>query len=195
MKKSASQPISPRTLASLRGKKVMVTGACGTVGQQLVQQLLAHFEIAALTGLDNNESALMFLDERHSTRGNARFVLCDVRDLGALLRETRKVDILFHAAAYKHVYLCERSPIEAIQTNILGVQNVIQAAVENGIERSGICELRQSSQPDQRDGYVEADGGAPDHRGRASSRPGQRTFPIDPVWQRSGLARFCHSHF
>lgn len=113
----------------------MVTGACGTVGQQLVQQLLAHFEIAALTGLDNNESALMFLDERHSTRGNARFVLCDVRDLGALLRETRKVDILFHAAAYKHVYLCERSPIEAIQTNILGVQNVIQAAVENGIER------------------------------------------------------------
>ncbi len=127
--------VSPRTIAILRGKRVLVTGACGTVGQQLVEQLLARFEIAALTALDHNESALMFLEERHSARGNARFVLSDVRDLGSLLRETRNVDILFHAAAYKHVYLCERSPLEAIQTNILGVQNVIHAAVENGVER------------------------------------------------------------
>ncbi len=135
MNRHVSQLVSPRTIAILRGKRVLVTGACGTVGQQLVEQLLARFEIAALTALDHNESALMFLEERHSARGNARFVLSDVRDLGSLLRETRNVDILFHAAAYKHVYLCERSPLEAIQTNILGVQNVIHAAVENGVER------------------------------------------------------------
>jgi len=113
----------------------MVTGACGTVGQQLVRQLIQDFEIAALIGLDNNESELMFLEERHLAHPNARFILCDIRDLSSLLRETRKVDILFHAAAYKHVYICERSPLEAIQTNVLGVQNVIQAATENGIER------------------------------------------------------------
>jgi FlaA1/EpsC-like NDP-sugar epimerase len=119
----------------LRGKRVMVTGACGTVGQQLVRQLIQDFEIAALIGLDNNESELMFLEERHLAHPDARFILCDIRDLSSLLRETRKVDILFHAAAYKHVYICERSPLEAIQTNVLGVQNVIQAATENGIER------------------------------------------------------------
>lgn len=127
------ESVSPRTLGALRGKKVLVTGACGTIGKQLVQQLLSRFELAALTGLDNNESALMFLDESN-TRYGARFVLCDMRDLGALVRETRKVDIIFHVAAYKHVYLCERSPLEAIQTNILGVQNVIQAALENNVE-------------------------------------------------------------
>jgi FlaA1/EpsC-like NDP-sugar epimerase len=135
MSVSSFQSISPRTIASLRGKKVLVTGASGTVGQQLVEQLLTRFDIAAVTGLDNNESALMFLEQRHSAHDKARFVLGDVRDLASLVRETRNVNILFHAAAYKHVYLCERSPLEAIQTNILGVQNVIQAAIENGIER------------------------------------------------------------
>lgn len=113
----------------------MVTGACGTVGQKLVRQLLERFDVGALTGIDNNESELMFLEERHARFSNARFLLCDVRDRAALLRETRKVDVLFHAAAYKHVYICERSPLEAVQTNILGVQNVVQAAVDNGIER------------------------------------------------------------
>ena len=142
MNKSASQPISPRTLASLRGKKVMVTGA---VGQQLVQQLLAHFEIAALTGLDNNESALMFLDERHSTRGNARFVLCDVRDLGALLRE--KARSTFYSMRLLQARLSVRAPIKP-STNILGVQNVIQAAVENGIERFHLrAPTKQSTRP------------------------------------------------
>jgi FlaA1/EpsC-like NDP-sugar epimerase len=119
----------------LRGKRVMVTGACGTVGQSLVNHLVESFDIGSLTGLDNNESELMFLEEHHRARRDVHFLLCDIRDQPALLRETRKIDVLFHAAAYKHVYICERSPMEAIQTNILGVQNVIRAATENGIER------------------------------------------------------------
>lgn len=127
--------ISTCAVDYLRGKRVLVTGACGTVGQQLVQQLLERFEVGMLTGIDHNESQLMFLEERHSGRTGVRFRLCDIRDLAALLRETRNVDVLFHAAAYKHVYLCERSPLEAIQTNVLGVQNIVQCAVENGIER------------------------------------------------------------
>jgi FlaA1/EpsC-like NDP-sugar epimerase len=127
--------ILERVHGYLRGKRVMVTGACGTVGRKLVYQLIESFEVGSLTGLDNNESELMFLEERHLAHRNARFILCDIRDLPSLLRETRRVDVLFHAAAYKHVYICERSPLEAIQTNVLGVQNVIQAATENGIER------------------------------------------------------------
>jgi FlaA1/EpsC-like NDP-sugar epimerase len=130
---SASVP--QRTSDCLRGKHVLVTGACGTVGQRLVEQLFSEFEVGSLTCVDNNESELMFLEERQSGRHNARFVLCDIRDLPSLLRETRRVNVLFHAAAYKHVYLCERSPLEAIQTNVLGVQNIVQAAIENGVER------------------------------------------------------------
>jgi FlaA1/EpsC-like NDP-sugar epimerase len=119
----------------LRGKRILVTGACGTVGHNLVNQLIESFNVGSLIGLDNNESELTFLEASYNSRRDVRFLLCDIRDLSSLLRETRKIDVLFHAAAYKHVYMCERSPLEAIQTNVLGVQNVIQAATENGIER------------------------------------------------------------
>jgi FlaA1/EpsC-like NDP-sugar epimerase len=127
--------IAERARSYLRGKRVMVTGACGTVGRNLVNQLVGSFDVGSLAGLDNNESELMFLEEHHRGRRDVRFFLCDIRDQASLLRETRKIDIIFHAAAYKHVYICERSPLEAIQTNVLGVQNVIQAATENNIER------------------------------------------------------------
>jgi NAD(P)-dependent dehydrogenase (short-subunit alcohol dehydrogenase family) len=121
--------------AYLRGKRVMVTGVCGTVGKQLARQLLENFEIASLTGIDNNESELAFLEERYGARYDAHFLLADIRDLAAITRETRNIEVLFHAAAYKHVFLCERSPFEAIQTNVIGVHNITRAAVENGVAR------------------------------------------------------------
>ena len=132
---TSDDPVRQQARAYLRGKRVMITGVCGTIGQRLALHLLDDFEIGSLVGLDNNESELAFLDERHAGRGDVHFVLGDIRDLGVVTRESRGIDVLFHAAAYKHVYLCERSPLEAIQTNVLGVQNVLQSAVENDIER------------------------------------------------------------
>jgi FlaA1/EpsC-like NDP-sugar epimerase len=131
----ADDSISQRAHDYLRGKSILVTGACGTVGKQLVRQLLERFDVGKLTGIDHNESELVFLEERYGHKTNARFLLCDVRDQAALSRETRRIDVLFHAAAYKHVNMCERSPLEAIQTNVLGVQNVVQAAIENDVAR------------------------------------------------------------
>lgn len=131
----ATDNIPKRTRDYLCGKRVLVTGACGTVGNQLIRQLLERFEVGSLTGIDHNEGGLVLLEGRYHNHSHARFLLCDVRDQAALFRETRRIDVVFHAAAYKHVYLCERSPLEAIQTNVLGVQNVVQAAIENGVAR------------------------------------------------------------
>jgi FlaA1/EpsC-like NDP-sugar epimerase len=61
--------------------------------------------------------------------------LADIRDRDKLRRRMQQIDVVFHAAAFKHVILCERSPFEAVQTNIMGVQNVISAASENQVER------------------------------------------------------------
>lgn len=119
----------------LKGKRVFVTGACGTIGRELVRQLLTDHEIGELIGIDNSESELFFLEQRFLQHDNARFFLADVRDNKKLSRQMKHMQIVFHTAAFKHVILCERSPFEAIQTNIIGVQNVISAAAENKVEK------------------------------------------------------------
>lgn len=116
-------------------KRVLVTGACGTVGRELVRQLLEEYGVGELIALDNNESELFFLEQTCSEYSNASFFLADVRDREKLSRKMRHMNIVFHVAAFKHVILCERSPFEAVQTNILGVQNVVSAASENKVER------------------------------------------------------------
>lgn len=116
-------------------KRVLVTGCCGTVGQELVRQLLEEYGVAELVGIDNNESELFFLEQRFLEFPCAHFSLADVRDRTELSRKVDGIDMVFHTAAYKHVILCERSPYEAVQTNILGVQNLIQATSEAGVKR------------------------------------------------------------
>src|SRR6185437_3110616 len=92
---AAADMISERARDYLRGKRVLVTGACGTVGKQLVRQLVERFEVGSLIGIDHNESELVFLEERYRGYPHARFLLCDIRDQAALLRETRRVGVLF----------------------------------------------------------------------------------------------------
>ena len=111
----------------LKDKRVLVTGACGTIGRELVRQALEDFQVAECIGIDNNESELFFLGEEFGRFDNANFFLGDVRDKDKLLRRTRGVDVVFHAAALKHVGLCERSPFEAVQSNILAIQNLVAA--------------------------------------------------------------------
>ena len=116
-------------------KKVLVTGACGTVGQELVRQMLEDYEVGELIALDNNESEIFFLEQTFAAHSNARFFLADVRDHDKLYRKMEGMHVVFHTAAFKHVVLCERSPFEAVQTNIFGVQNVISAANKAKVER------------------------------------------------------------
>ncbi len=120
---------------SFVGKRVLVTGACGTVGRELVRQLLAEFGVASLVGIDHDESELVFLGGEFSRRYDAKFFLADIRDRDSMVQWAKKVDVIFHTAANKHVYLCEHSPMEAVHTNITGLQNVIHAALHNEIER------------------------------------------------------------
>jgi FlaA1/EpsC-like NDP-sugar epimerase len=114
--------------------RVLITGPCGTVGRELLAQLVARGP-REIIGIDNNESELFLLSQEYRDRPEVRLLLGDVRDPSALMRRARGVDVVIHTAALKHVGLCEESPRDAVLTNVVGVQNLIDAAYENGVSR------------------------------------------------------------
>ncbi|MDB3986526.1 polysaccharide biosynthesis protein, partial [Pseudomonadales bacterium] len=116
------------------GKTVLVTGSCGTVGAELIHQLMLS-NASTIICLDNNETELFFQRERYRDSGKLVSYFVDMRDRDALKLRFRDVDIVLHTAALKHVGICEDSPGQAIATNILGTQNVIDAALDNHCER------------------------------------------------------------
>lgn len=124
-------------MTMLDGKRVLITGVCGTVGSELARQVLGGVggRVKEFVGIDNNESNLFFLDQEFIEDDRARFFVGDIRDRQMLNGLMEGIDVVFHSAALKHVILCERSPFEAVQTNIHGVQNIIWAASRNNVEK------------------------------------------------------------
>jgi len=122
-------------MINLKGKTIAITGCCGTVGSELVNLLLNDYQVGELIGLDNNETELFFQQQRHKHHDKAKFFLCSIRDRDRLVELLKDVDIVYHSAAFKHVTLCEHSPFDAVQTNIIGVKNVIEASKICGVER------------------------------------------------------------
>ncbi len=118
----------------VRDKSFMVTGSCGTVGAELVRQLVAA-EAGHVVCVDNNETELFFQHEQYRATGRVSCHLADIRDREALQLRMQGVEIVLHSAALKHVGLCEDSPNQAVRTNIDGTQNVIDAALGNRVER------------------------------------------------------------
>ena len=117
-----------------KGKRVLITGVCGTVGRELLTQLAARGPDEIL-GIDNNESELFFLSDTYRDNRSVHRYLGDIRDRDKLMRKFAGMDVVLHTAALKHVILCEESPRDAVQTNIAGVQNVIDAALHNNVGR------------------------------------------------------------
>lgn len=119
-------------------RRVLVTGAAGSIGSELCRQILAHAPWS-LVLVDQNETGLFELEQEIlQRRPDARCdaVVCDVarpERVDNLLRRTRP-HVVFHAAAYKHVPLMERCPVEAVANNVFGTFVVASAAEEHGVE-------------------------------------------------------------
>jgi FlaA1/EpsC-like NDP-sugar epimerase len=121
----------------LVNRRVLVTGAGGSIGSELCRQL-ARFNPAELIMLDRDESALH--EVQLSIHGRAlldtpQTVLADLRDEATInhIFDTRKPEVVFHAAALKHLPLLERYPLEAYQTNVLGTLTLLNAAQRTGV--------------------------------------------------------------
>jgi FlaA1/EpsC-like NDP-sugar epimerase len=123
----------------LRGKRVLVTGAGGSIGSELCSQI-HRYSPAELMMLDRDESALHAVQlsiEGRALLDTPNLILADIRDAETILQlfNQRKPEVVFHAAALKHLPLLEMYPAEAIKSNVYGTLNILDAAVRSGVER------------------------------------------------------------
>ena len=116
-----------------KGKKILITGGTGSLGQALTKRLL-EYDIDAIRIFSRNESKQIDMESKFSDK-RLRFLLGDIRDFDRLNRAFEDIDIVFHAAALKHVPVIEYNPFEAIKTNVIGSQNVISACLQQNVER------------------------------------------------------------
>jgi FlaA1/EpsC-like NDP-sugar epimerase len=128
-----------RIAGYLRGRTVLVTGGGGSIGGELCRQVL-HFGAAQLLVLGRGENSVFeTVQQLHEQPGECEVVpiICDVQDRGSLRHvfDTYRPDVVFHAAAHKHVPLMEQHPAEAVKNNVLGTLNVVELAVAHHVNR------------------------------------------------------------
>jgi Predicted nucleoside-diphosphate sugar epimerases len=117
----------------IEDSNVLLTGGAGSVGSTLAPRLL-DLNPAVLRIFDNNEPGLAEL--KSLLNGDrCRFLSGDVRDKDRLTRAMEDIDVVIHTAAMKHVDICEYNPFEAVKTNTLGLQNVVDTAINAGVKR------------------------------------------------------------
>jgi len=123
-----------RLHSAIKNKTVLITGGTGSFGYKFVSKVL---ELGAkkIIVFSRDELKQYEMKKQFSNHSELRFFIGDVRDKDRLYRAFNGVDIVIHAAAMKHVDACEYNPFEAVKTNIHGAQNVIEAAIDCGVEK------------------------------------------------------------
>ena len=115
-----------------KGKKILITGGTGSLGKALAKRLL-ELDAETIRIYSRNENSQTTMQSELNDE-RLRYLIGDVRDLSRLIKAMEDIDIVFHAAALKHVPVVEYNPFEAIKTNVLGSQNVIDASLHENVE-------------------------------------------------------------
>lgn len=120
---------------NLKGRTVLLTGGTGSFGSAFVEWLLSDHADVTIRVLSRDELKQSQMQERFVGDSRLRFFVGDVRDRDRLRRAMHGADIVVHAAAMKQVPACEYNPSEAVLTNVIGSQNVVDAAIDSGVGR------------------------------------------------------------
>lgn len=119
-------------------KTILITGGSGSWGNELTKQLLEKYNPKEIRIYSRGELAQVMM-QRKFKDDRLKFIIGDVRSLNRMKEATQGVDIIFHLAALKHVPICEDNSWESVNTNIIGVENVIRSALSNGV--SIVCDV------------------------------------------------------
>jgi len=119
----------------LQNKTILITGGAGSFGQKFVEIALKKHNPKSIRVFDISEIETVKMRRRFNNDERLRFFIGDVRDRTRLHRAMHGVDIVVHTAALKHIDICEYNPIEAVKTNVEGAVNIIDAAIDNKVEK------------------------------------------------------------
>ena len=131
---------------NFNNKTILITGGCGSFGKKFIEIILKEHNPSSVRIYDNRELAEVEM-ERKFDDPRLRFFIGDIRDRKRLSRAMNEVDIVVHAAALKHVPICEYNPIEAVKTNINGAISVIDAAIDNKVEKIMVVSTDKAVHP------------------------------------------------
>lgn len=132
-----STHIAPSAYRQFDDKSILITGGTGSFGRRFVAALLAHSKARRVVIYSRDEFKQYEMEQElgPDNGGILRFFIGDVRDQSRLALAMREVDIVIHAAALKHVPAAEYNPFECIRTNVNGAENVVHAALQNGVDK------------------------------------------------------------
>lgn len=117
----------------LAGKTILLTGGTGSFGHAFVDRILAEHPDATLRVFSRDELKQSEMAARYPGTDQLRFFVGDIRNRSRLTRAMQGADLVVHAAAMKQVPACEYNPFEAVQTNVLGAQHIVDAAIDTGV--------------------------------------------------------------
>lgn len=131
----------------LRGRSVLITGGTGSLGKALTEKLLGAYGVSRLVILSRDELKQFEMRQQFGDDPRLRWFLGDIRDVARLRRAMHGVDYVIHAAALKQVDTAEYNPFEFVETNVRGSQNVIEAAIDAGVQRVVALSTDKASSP------------------------------------------------
>jgi len=120
--------------SALKGKKILVTGGTGSIGESIVKKALDD-GAKLIKVFSNDENGQYEMEKSMNDNKKLRFLIGDIRDEDSVNDAARDIDIIFHAAALKHVDRCELNPFEAVSVNILGTKNIIKGAIKENVKK------------------------------------------------------------
>jgi UDP-N-acetylglucosamine 4,6-dehydratase (inverting) len=133
----------------MNNQQILITGGTGSFGNAFVRYIFTHYpQVKRVVIFSRDEQKQFEMAQEFSPKKYPiKYVLGDVRNLDSLLKATRNIDILVHSAAMKHVPAAEQNPMECVMTNILGSQNVIDAAFANNVKKVVALSTDKSTYP------------------------------------------------
>lgn len=118
----------------LRGKNILITGGSGSIGESLTKRATSD-GARLIRVFSNDENSLYEMESQYHSNKNTEFVIGDIHNEETVSEIVKGIDIIFHAAALKHVDRCELNPLETINVNLIGTKNIIKAAQKENVKR------------------------------------------------------------